>query len=146
MSMAGTGFAVFSAAMLTMRLTGDWLVQKLGGKPIVLGGSVLAIMGFFCLSFWHLSGLFSTCGFFLYWYRQCQHRADLLLLAWQPRVLPLNMAVSAVSTLGYLGILMGPAVIGFIAHQTSLYTSFGLLAGLVVLQMYIASYVYKKIL
>lgn len=57
-------------------------------------------------------------------------------------VMPLNMAVSAVSTLGYLGILMGPAIIGFIAHKTSLYTSFGLLAGLVVLQMCVATYIY----
>lgn len=30
MSLAGTAFTVFSAAMLTMRLFGDWTVQKLG--------------------------------------------------------------------------------------------------------------------
>ena len=30
MALAGTGFTVFSAAMLTMRLLGDWTVQKLG--------------------------------------------------------------------------------------------------------------------
>ena len=41
---------------------------------------------------------------------------------------------------------MGPAVIGFVAHQTSLYVSFGLLAGLVVLQILIAGYIYRKIL
>ena len=56
-----------------------------------------------------------------------------------------NMAVSAVSTLGYMGILMGPAVIGFVAHQTSLYISFGLLAALVVVQMLIARYVYRTV-
>jgi len=60
--------------------------------------------------------------------------------------MPLNMAVSAVSTLGYLEILMGPAIIGFIAHKTSLYTSFGLLAGLVVLQMCVAAYIYISIM
>ena len=41
---------------------------------------------------------------------------------------------------------MGPAVIGFIAHQTSLYTAFGLLAFLVLLQSIIAAYVYRHIL
>ena len=47
LSMAGTGFAVFSAAMLTMRLVGDRLVQRLGSRGIVIGGSALAAMGFF---------------------------------------------------------------------------------------------------
>ena len=37
-------------------------------------------------------------------------------------------------------------VIGFIAHQTSLYTAFGLLAFLVLLQSIIAAYVYRHIL
>ena len=60
--------------------------------------------------------------------------------------MPISMAVPAVSTLGYLGILMGPAAIGFLAHQTSLYAAFGLLAFLVALQALIAAYVYKKVL
>jgi hypothetical protein len=38
-SLAGTGFALFSAAMLSMRLTGDWLTQKLGGRVVVLYGT-----------------------------------------------------------------------------------------------------------
>lgn len=41
---------------------------------------------------------------------------------------------------------MGPAAIGFLAHQTSLYAAFGLLAFLVALQALIAAYVYKKVL
>ncbi|MDF2569630.1 MAG: transporter [Sporomusa sp.] len=57
--------------------------------------------------------------------------------------MPINTAVSAVSTLGYLGILMGPALIGFIAHQTNLMFSFGLLAGLLLVLEGIAIYVYR---
>ena len=60
-------------------------------------------------------------------------------------VMPISLAVPAVSTLGYLGILMGPAAIGFIAHQTSLYAAFTLLAALVLLQAVIAAYVYRNI-
>ena len=44
------------------------------------------------------------------------------------------------------GILMGPALIGFIAQQTSLYVSFGLLTVLVLVQMAMARYVYQRIL
>ncbi|MBP5105065.1 MFS transporter, partial [Pseudomonas protegens] len=34
----------------------------------------------------------------------------------------------AITTLGYAGILAGPAVIGFIAHGSSLSAAFGLIA------------------
>ena len=143
--MAGTGFAVFSAAMLIMRLTGDWLVQKLGSKPIILGGSVLSIMGFLLIIFAPGQALLYS-GFFLIGIGSANIVPVFFSLLGKQKVMPLSMAVSAVSTLGYLGILMGPAAIGFIAHQTTLPTSFCLLAGLVVLQMGVASYVYKKVL
>ena len=144
-SMAGTGFAVFSAAMLIMRLTGDWLVQKLGSKPIILGGSVLYIMGFLLIIFAPGQALLYS-GFFLIGIGSANIVPVFFSLLGKQKVMPLSMAVSAVSTLGYLGIVMGPAAIGFIAHQTTLPTSFCLLAGLVVLQMGVASYVYKKVL
>lgn len=144
-SMAGTGFAVFSAAMLTMRLTGDWLVQKIGSKPIVLIGCALSVTGFLfiILSPWQ-SLLYA--GFFLIGIGSANIVPIFFSLLGRQKIMPVNMAVSAVSTMGYLGILMGPAVIGFISHQTTLSTAFGLLAGFMILQMGIAHYVYKKIL
>lgn len=145
MSLAGTGFAVFSAAMLTMRLTGDWLVQKFGSKPIIFGGCVLSVIGFLfvILSPWQL---LLYVGFFLIGVGSANIVPVFFSLLGKQTIMPLNMAVSAVSTLGYMGILMGPAILGFIASQTSLYMSFSLLAGLVIVQMGIISYVYKKIL
>ena len=43
-------------------------------------------------------------------------------------VMPEHIAVPAITTLGYAGILAGPAVIGFIAHGSSLSTAFILIA------------------
>ena len=43
-------------------------------------------------------------------------------------VMPESIAVPAITTLGYAGILAGPAVIGFIAHGSSLSAAFGLIA------------------
>jgi MFS family permease len=40
------------------------------------------------------------------------------------KVMPEHIAVPAITTLGYAGILAGPAVIGFIAHGSSLATAF----------------------
>ncbi|WP_278830874.1 MFS transporter [Mitsuokella multacida] len=145
MSLAGTAFTVFSAAMLTMRLFGDWTVQKLGQERVVIGGSLLAVAGFLLVIFAAEPALLYL-GFFAIGIGCANVVPVFFSLLGKQRVMPVSLAVPAVSTLGYLGILMGPAVIGFIAHQTSLYTAFGLLAFLVLLQSIIAAYVYRHIL
>ena len=128
-----------------MRLMGDWLVQKFGSRRIILGGGVLAVLGFLLVILAKGQVLLYS-GFFFIGIGSANTVPVFFSLLGRQKVMPLNMAVSAVSTLGYLGILMGPAVIGFIAHWTSLSTSFGLLAGLVLLQLCVAGYVYKKVL
>lgn len=145
MSLAGTAFTVFSAAMLTMRLLGDWTVQKLGQERVVIGGSLLAVAGFLLVIFAAEPALLYL-GFFAIGIGCANVVPVFFSLLGKQRVMPISLAVPAVSTLGYLGILMGPAVIGFIAHQTNLYTAFGLLAFLVLLQSIIAAYVYRHIL
>lgn len=145
LSLAGTGFTMFSAAMLTMRLLGDWLVQKLGQQPVVIGGSLLTLLGFLTIIFAEKI-YFLYAGFFLVGIGSANIVPVFFSLIGKQHVMPVSLAVPAVSTLGYLGILMGPAVIGFIAHQTSLFAAFGLLAGLVLLQALIAAYVYRHIL
>ena len=59
--------------------------------------------------------------------------------------MPISTAVPAVSTLGYAGVLMGPAVVGFLAHATSLSASFLFLAALLLIQIAIALHVYRTI-
>ena len=44
------------------------------------------------------------------------------------KVMPENVAVPAITTLGYAGILAGPALIGFIAHASSLSLAFLIVA------------------
>ena len=145
MSMAGTGFTVFSAAMLTMRLVGDKLVQKMGQRIIILGGSVLAFAGFLAVIFAPQAWLLYA-GFFAIGVGSANVVPVFFSLLGKQKDMPIGLAVPAVSTLGYLGILMGPAAIGALAHATSLYAAFGLLAGLVALQFVIARYVYRKVL
>lgn len=145
MALAGTGFTVFSAAMLIMRLMGDATVQKLGQKSVVLGGSLLAFLGFLLVIF-STGKLLLYAGFFAIGLGSANIVPVFFSLLGKQQDMPISMAVPAVSTLGYLGILMGPAAIGFLAHQTSLYAAFGLLAVLVAVQAVIAAYVYKKVL
>ncbi|TYZ29486.1 MFS transporter [Selenomonas caprae] len=145
LSLAGMGFTVFSAAMLVMRLLGDVTVQRLGQKPVVVGGSLLAFLGFLLVIFAPGSLLLYT-GFFAIGIGSANIVPVFFSLLGKQQDMPISMAVPAVSTLGYLGILMGPAAIGFLAHQTSLYAAFGLLAALVAAQAAVAAYVYKKVL
>jgi MFS family permease len=44
------------------------------------------------------------------------------------KVMSPGVAIAAVSTIGYLGFLFGPPLIGFIAQATSLRVSFGFIA------------------
>jgi hypothetical protein len=48
-------------------------------------------------------------------------------------VIPSALAVTALTTVGYAGILAGPAAIGFVVQTTGLHTAFWMLAGLLVL-------------
>ena len=145
MSLAATGFMVFSAAMLLIRLTGDTIVTKLGDKAVAVGGSILALMGFLLLIFGFNAILLYT-GFFLIGIGSANIVPIFFSLMGKQQDMPVNTAVPAVSTMGYLGILMGPAAIGFIATHTNLLFSFGFLSLLVFLQTLIARYVYKKLL
>ena len=142
-SLAGSGFAVFSAAMLIMRLLGDRTVQKLGQKSVALGGSALAFAGFLLLILAESLPLLYA-GFFLIGIGIANIVPIFFSLLGKQTAMPISTAVPAVSTMGFLGILMGPAAIGFLAHHMSLYTAFGFLAALVAFQAVVACYVYKS--
>ncbi len=145
MSMAGVGFTIFSAAMLLMRLTGDWAVNKLGGKAVTVGGGLVACCGFLLLVFAPINVLLYL-GFFLIGIGSANIVPVFFSMMGKQKEMPVAQAVSSVSTMGYMGILAGPAAIGFVANATSLYVSFLMLAGLVFIQAMLSRYVYSKVL
>lgn len=124
---AGWGFAVFAVAMSLMRLTGDMIVSALGRKRILIIGGVLGIAGYLMVVL--LPGwILPLCGFALVGIGAANIVPVLITLAGQEKVMPVNMSVAMVATLGYLGVLGGPALIGFIAHLSSLYVAFSAVA------------------
>lgn len=60
----------------------------------------------------------------------------------EQNVIPMTQAVATSTMLGYMGILMGPALIGFIAHGTSLTVAFIVLTTLLVVSAGIGKYAY----
>jgi predicted MFS family arabinose efflux permease len=124
---AGSGFVAFSLTMTITRLLGDRLVQRLGRFRIIVMGAACATAGFL-LATWFPHWLASLLGFALVGLGCANIVPALFSMAGQQRVMPEGLAIAAITTLGYAGILAGPALIGFMAHATSLVVAFTCLA------------------
>ena len=144
LALAGTGYSVFSAAMLTMRFLGDRVVQRIGALMVAVGGALLAFGGILLVMFAPVDALLYV-GFFAIGIGSANIVPVFFSLMGRQNVMPVSAAVSAVSTMGYLGILAGPAAIGFVSSFTTLQTAFAMLAALSILQAAIGFYVFKRI-
>ena len=122
--LAGMGYASFAIAMTTGRMAGDALSSRFGPRRLVrvaggltfigvaitlLGRTILPIVSGFAIMGLGLSIVFpkaiSATG------RQNPGRTE--------------PAVAAVSTLGYLGFLVGPPLVGFLAQATNMTFALG---------------------
>ena len=144
LALAGTGYSVFSAAMLMMRFLGDRVVQRIGALFVAVGGALLAFGGILLVMFAPADVLLYV-GFFAIGIGSANIVPVFFSLMGRQNVMPVSAAVSAVSTMGYLGILAGPAAIGFVSSLTTLQTAFAMLAALSILQAAIGFYVFKRI-
>jgi len=124
---AGWGYALFGMTMALMRFIGDAVVLRLGRTKTLMLSGIFASCGYLLtvmFPHWTLSLL----GFALIGIGTANIVPILITLAGKETVMPVNMSIAMVTTIGYIGILAGPAVIGLIANMTDLYTSFSLLA------------------
>ncbi len=128
----GIGYIIFSIAMTAGRLSGDWLSGRLGDFRTLLWGGLVALLGFVMLLTKGQPAL--VLSGFAFIGLGCANIVPVLFRrAAAQRAMPPALAVAAVTTTGYAGILAGPAVIGFVANATGLHTAFWMLAGLLVL-------------
>ena len=126
---AGYGFAAFSLTMTFGRLTGDRIVARGGRRSVVTVGGLLAMGGILLATLvplWQAALLgYAMVGL------GCSNIVPVLFTAvGRQTSMPQSVAVPAMSTLGYAGVLAGPAAIGFIAHHSSLPMAFLLVAAL----------------
>jgi MFS family permease len=126
-SRAGFGYTAFAITMTIGRLAGDWIVQHVGRSRIVVVGGLLAAAGL-ALATLVPSWQASLLGFALVG-AGCANIVPVLYSAiGRQTVMPEHVAIPAVTTLGYAGILIGPALIGFVAQAWSLPGAFLLIA------------------
>ena len=115
MALAGTGFTVFSAAMLTMRLLGDWTVQKLGQERVVNGGSLLAVAGFIIFA---PTVVLLYLGFFFIGVGCANVVPVFFSLLGKQHVMPISLSLCQLSARSATSVSSwAPAAIGFIAHR-----------------------------
>jgi len=130
-SLAGFGYAAFATTMTVGRLTGDVIVQRLGGVRVVLFGALCAALGL-VLATVVPGSLAALLGFALVG-AGCSNIVPVLYTAvGRQKVMPEALAVAGMSTLGYAGILSGPAAIGFLAHASSLSIALQTVAALMI--------------
>ncbi|SFO24285.1 Sugar phosphate permease [Pseudomonas sp. NFACC24-1] len=124
---AGLGYAAFALTMTVGRLTGDSVVHRLGAKRVIIYGGSIATAGFLLATLapmWQAALLgYALVG------AGCSNIVPVLYTAvGKQTLMPEAIAVPAITTIGYAGILAGPALIGFVAHGSSLSFAFGLIA------------------
>jgi len=127
-----TDYTCFAVAMTAARLTGDRLIAWLGRLPVVFGGALIAAAGL-ALVTWVPSWQLSLTGYILVG-AGCANIVPVMFSAvGRQTVMPQAAAVPAMTTMGYLGVLSGPAIIGYVAHYSSLSFAFSLIMALMIM-------------
>ena len=142
-ALAGTGYSIYSVAMFLTRITGDYAVNRFGKKIMVAGGLLLSFIGFMLLVFASWEPLIFS-AFFLMGIGLANVVPVIYSLAGNQTDMPSGQAVAAMGTFGYLGILCGPAAIGYISNATSLNWAFGVLAVLIIIEIALSIYIFSK--
>jgi MFS family permease len=130
-SIAGLGYASFAAAMTVGRLTGDAIVSKLGGVRVVALGGLCAAAGMI-VSLGIDGWAASLIGYALVG-AGCSNIVPVLFTAvGRQQRMPQAVAIPAVISMGYAGILIGPVFIGAVAHLSTLSFALGCVSVLLV--------------
>jgi len=123
----GLGYASFALMVTIGRFAGAPVVNGLGTARVIAGGGLLAAAGIGLTLItdhwgWALLG-YGLCGL------GCANVSPVLISSLsRQQEMPVNQAITAATTIGFAGVLAGPAVIGVIAQHASLGLAFALLA------------------
>lgn len=126
-SLITIGYAAFMCSMATGRFVGDKLVAAFGKKRMLQASGIVIAIGLLIAVIFP-SLLFATIGFLLVGFGVSSVVPLVYSQAGKSTKLSPGMALAAVSSIGFLGFLVGPPIIGFIAEAFGLQWSFTLIA------------------
>lgn len=122
----------FAVAMTIGRFVGDAVTNRIGDRAVLFWGGIVAVAGFAVLLL--APGIaIASAGFVLIGLGASNIVPALFRKAGSQTVMPSSLAIGAITTTGYAGILVGLAGIGTVAEATSLQAAFWMLAVLMCL-------------
>ena len=121
------GYAAFMGTMAGGRFIGDRIVTRFGQQRVLQGSGIVITCGLL-IAVLFPTIVSATAGFLLVGFGVSSVIPLVYSAAGKSKTLSPGVALAAVSTIGFLGFLMGPPVIGFIAQAFSLRWSFTLIA------------------
>jgi MFS family permease len=139
----GIGFVLFSIAMTVMRFGGDALTARIGDRPTLVWGGLVAIGGFVVL-LRAPGAAIAMIGFVLIGLGAANIVPVLFRRVGSQTVMPPGLAIAAVTTTGYAGILLGPAAIGFLAKHWGLGAAFWVVPAILLLVPLCASVIVPR--
>jgi predicted MFS family arabinose efflux permease len=129
LSAAGFGYAAFSVAMVAGRLTGDTVAHRLGTTRVLRLGGALASAGFLIAALVPARAA-TIAGFVIVGLGAANIVPVLFGAAGRVAGVPAGLALATVTTIAYAGLLLGPALIGFVADATTLPLAFVMVAAM----------------
>lgn len=121
------GYVAFTSTMALGRFLGDWLVIKFGVKRMLQMSGIMITSGLLiAVIFPYL--ITATAGFFIVGFGVSSVVPIVYGLAGKSTTMPASTALAAVSTIGFLGFLVGPPLIGFLSQAINLRWAFTLIA------------------
>ncbi len=123
----GLGYAAFALMVTIARFAGAPLVNSLGTARVIAFGGMLAAFGIglsLTADHWALALVgYGLCGL------GCANVSPVLISSLSRQdSMPVQLAVTVATTIGFAGVLAGPAMMGMVAHFSSLGMAFALLA------------------
>ena len=134
---AGLGFAFFAGSMALMRFTGDMLRNRFGAVNTLRASGVLGATGLLIAAAAPTDWM-ALAGFALAGLGVANTAPVMYSAAGNHPGLPSGVAISAVTTVGYAGILVAPATIGFVAEHVGFRATYAALALLLLLVVALA--------
>ncbi len=123
---AGLGYAVFALAMAAGRLFGDLVRSLLGDSRVLLLGAAISALGFLVIVL--VANQYAMlAGYLMIGIGASNIVPVLFSAAGRSKDMPRGLAVGSVTTMGYLGLLLGPGLIGVVAHWTGLAAALGII-------------------
>jgi MFS family permease len=132
-----TGYIAFMFAMASGRFIGDWFRKKFTAQKIIMFSGLLSACGLLTAVIfpYYLS---SAIGFFIVGLGVSTVIPVLYATAGKTNI-PAGIAIATVSTVSFLGFLIGPPLIGYIAEISNLRISFLVVAVFVLMICFLSS-------